>query len=116
MLKTTYNEDYRLYGPGSLMRCEILRRVFDARRFRWIEFLGRLQSWQIKWCDEIRTISHVNYYRWPFLANIDEVRRLQSSRQYGRHGRRMSVPVRRTILAGAMLRRFSPLRARRARA
>ena len=81
MLKTTYNEDYRLYGPGFLMRCEILRRVFGARRFRRIEFLGRLQSWQIKWCDEIRTIYHVNYYRWPLLANMDEVRRLRRSRQ-----------------------------------
>ena len=62
-------------------RCEILRHVFDAGRLRRIEFLGRLQSWQIKWCDEVRTIYHVNYYRWPLLANNDEVRRLRSSRQ-----------------------------------
>jgi CelD/BcsL family acetyltransferase involved in cellulose biosynthesis len=83
MLKTTYDEGYRFYGPGFLMRCAILRSVFTKKGLRRVEFLGRLQPWQEKWCDEFRTIYHVNYYRWPLLAHIDEVRRLRSFAQAG---------------------------------
>lgn len=83
MLKTTYDESYRFYGPGFLMRCEILRGAFAKKGFRRVEFLGRLQPWQEKWCDEFRTIYHVNYYRWALLANIDEMRRVRSFVQPG---------------------------------
>jgi CelD/BcsL family acetyltransferase involved in cellulose biosynthesis len=83
MLKTTYDESYRFYGPGFLMRCEILRGAFAKKGFRRVEFLGRLQPWQQKWCDEFRTIYHVNYYRWALLANIDEMRRVRTFVQPG---------------------------------
>jgi len=27
-------------------------------------------EWHTRWSDEVRTMYHVNYYRWPFLPGI----------------------------------------------
>ena len=73
MLKTTYDETYSRYSPGMLMRQEIFRLAFSDPRIRRIEFLGRLQPWQSKWCHERRVIYHVNFYRFPWISRLHSV-------------------------------------------
>jgi hypothetical protein len=69
ILKTTYDETERATSPAHLMRHEALRDIFDNRRFGRIEFYGRVKDWHTKLTDDVRTMFHVNSYRWPILAN-----------------------------------------------
>jgi CelD/BcsL family acetyltransferase involved in cellulose biosynthesis len=67
LLKTTYDESLKSTSPAFLMRQDAFRTLFDERRINRIEFYGRVMEWHTKWCDDVRTMYHVNYYRWPFL-------------------------------------------------
>jgi CelD/BcsL family acetyltransferase involved in cellulose biosynthesis len=70
-LKTTYDENFKNHGPGILMQYAIMQQLFAEGTLDKVEFYGRSGQPQTKWCDnQIRTMYHVNYYRWPFLQKI----------------------------------------------
>jgi hypothetical protein len=73
MLKTAYDEAYKGFAPGILMRRAIFEHVFSARQVTVIDFLGKLQSWQTKWLDDIYPLYHINSYRWPWLAGVSNL-------------------------------------------
>jgi hypothetical protein len=70
ILKTTYDESIKTISPTFLMRQEAFRRLFEERRVKRIEFFGKLMEWHTRWSDEVRTMYHINYYRWKFLPKI----------------------------------------------
>jgi hypothetical protein len=71
VLKTTYDETVPgNLSPTLLMREEAVRLLFDAQRFERLEFYGKVMEWHTRWTDEVRTLYHVNYYRWPFLGRL----------------------------------------------
>lgn len=71
ILKTTYDESVASgLSPALLMREEALRGLFDAARLGRLEFYGRVMEWHTRWTDEVRTLYHVNYYRWGALARL----------------------------------------------
>ena len=74
ILKTTYDETERATSPAHLMRHESLTDIFDNARFRRIEFYGRVKAWHTKLTEDVRTMFHVNRYRWPILANLHDAK------------------------------------------
>ena len=70
ILKTTYDESIKSISPAFLMRQEAFRKLFEEGLIRRIEFYGRVMEWHTKWSNNVRTMYHVNYYRWPFLPKI----------------------------------------------
>ncbi len=71
VLKTTYDETVAHgLSPALLMREEALRALFAQGRFARLEFYGKVMEWHTRWTDEIRTLYHVNHYRWPQLARL----------------------------------------------
>jgi CelD/BcsL family acetyltransferase involved in cellulose biosynthesis len=71
VLKTAYDETVPShYSPTLLMREEACRQLFDEGRLARIEFYGKVMEWHLRWTDEIRTLYHMNYYRWPMLASL----------------------------------------------
>ena len=52
------------------MRLEYFKRIFDEGKIKQIEFYGKLMEWHTKWSDEVRTLYHVNFYRWPILNRL----------------------------------------------
>lgn len=52
------------------MRQEAFRKLFEEGQIRRIEFYGRVMDWHTRWSDDVRTMYHVNYYRWPFLPKV----------------------------------------------
>jgi len=71
VLKTSYDESVPSnWSPTLLMREEATRALFDAGRFARLEFYGRVMEWHLRWTDEVRTMYHVNYYRWPGLRRL----------------------------------------------
>ena len=71
VLKTTYDESVpKSLSPTLLMREEAVRALFDAGRFERMEFYGKVMEWHTRWTDEVRTLYHVNYYRWPALGRL----------------------------------------------
>ena len=74
ILKTTYDETERATSPAHLMRHEALTDIFDNARFRRIEFYGRVKDWHTKLTEDVRTMFHVNRYRWPILANLHDAK------------------------------------------
>jgi CelD/BcsL family acetyltransferase involved in cellulose biosynthesis len=71
VLKTTYDESVAGgLSPALLMREEALRALFDAAHPGRLEFYGRVMEWHTRWTNEMRTLYHVNYYRWGALARL----------------------------------------------
>jgi len=76
VLKTAYDESLaRQLSPALLMREEACRGLFDEGRFERIEFYGRVMEWHLRWTDEVRTMYHLNAYRWPGLARLHALMR-----------------------------------------
>jgi len=71
VLKTAYDEALgRQFSPALLMREEACRSLFDAGDIERIEFYGRVMEWHLRWTGEVRTMYHLNAYRWPGLARL----------------------------------------------
>jgi CelD/BcsL family acetyltransferase involved in cellulose biosynthesis len=71
VLKTAYDESVpNSLSPTMLMREEACRQLFDGGRFARIEFYGRVMEWHLRWTEDVRTMYHVNCYRWPGLRRL----------------------------------------------
>lgn len=71
VLKTSYDESVPgNLSPTLLMREEACRQLFGQEAFSRIEFYGRVMEWHLRWTDEVRTMYHLNYYRWPALGRL----------------------------------------------
>ena len=70
ILKTTYDESIQGTSPAMLMREEAFRQIFAERRFRRIEFYGRVMDWHRRWTTEMRVMYHLEIARWRWLAAI----------------------------------------------
>jgi len=81
ILKTTYDETVKTYSPAFLMRHESFCALFAERRVERIEFYGRLMEWHTRWTDEVRTMYHINHYRWPSLLSAHRVIKRQRSNE-----------------------------------
>lgn len=69
-LKTTYDESETTSSPAALLRQASFELVFADLRVEMIEFYGPVMDWHTKWADEIRTMYHINVYRWSWLARL----------------------------------------------
>lgn len=68
ILKTAYDESVdKQYSPALLMREEACRSLFNEGPIRRIEFYGKVMEWHTRWTDEMRTMYHLNHYRWAWL-------------------------------------------------
>ena len=68
ILKTVYDEQKSNgTSPAFLMRQESFRELFDEGRLKRIEFYGKLMEWHKRWSEEVRTLYHVNCYRWSTM-------------------------------------------------
>lgn len=75
VLKTAYDESVGAgLSPTLLMREEACRRLFDEGRFARLEFYGRVMEWHLRWTEEVRTMYHINYYRWPAVRRLHAMR------------------------------------------
>jgi CelD/BcsL family acetyltransferase involved in cellulose biosynthesis len=70
ILKTTYDESIKKTSPAQLMRHEMFELLFNQKKFHRIEFYGRVMDWHRQWTDEIRTMYHINHYRWSLLRAV----------------------------------------------
>jgi len=71
VLKTTYDEGVpKTFSPALLMREEAVRALFDHGGTTRIEFYGKVMEWHTRWTDEVRTLYHVNLYRWAALRRL----------------------------------------------
>jgi CelD/BcsL family acetyltransferase involved in cellulose biosynthesis len=75
ILKTTYDEAHRGTSPAMLMHHDLLKPIFDERRYRRIEFYGRLMEWHGRLTEDKKVLYHVNYFRFPWMAKLVRVRR-----------------------------------------
>lgn len=83
ILKTTYDETVPGYfSPTFLMREETVKQLFDEQRFSTLEFYGKAMEWHRKWSDDIRTMYHINNYRWPILHKLHAVVQQRAARQH----------------------------------
>lgn len=70
ILKTTYDEKLQATSPAILMRRQTFERFFDGGEHRGIEFYGKVMDWHRKWTDEIRTLYHLTYFRFAWIARL----------------------------------------------
>ena len=71
VLKTAYDENIKDgSSPAFLLRQEQSKRLFDEGRHESLEFYGKLMEWHLKWTDDVRTIYHINKYRFSLLSRL----------------------------------------------
>ncbi len=70
ILKTAYDESYKSVSPSTLMRHDQFQQLFAERRFRRIEFFGKVMEWHTRWTSQSRTIYHATAYRWTWLKEL----------------------------------------------
>ncbi len=97
VLKTTYDESVPAsLSPTLLMREECVQHLFDEQRFARLEFYGKVMEWHTRWTEEIRTMYHVNLYRWPGmlpLHNLIRNRHVLAAQWRARLAPRPAPPV-----------------------
>lgn len=75
VLKTAHDGSRKGYSPAQLMRREMFGAIFDESDVRTIEFYGRVMDWHRRWTDDVRTMYHVNCYRWRGLSHLHGTKR-----------------------------------------
>ncbi|MBY0240365.1 MAG: GNAT family N-acetyltransferase [Burkholderiaceae bacterium] len=71
VLKTAYDERVAShFSPALLMRDDSFRLLFARPGLRLVEFYGQVLPWHRQWTDEVRTMYHINHYRWPLLRQL----------------------------------------------
>ncbi len=74
ILKTTYDKSFsNNTSPALLMRQEAFKQLFSDGKLKRIEFYGRVMEWHTKWSDELRTMYHINEYRWSSLSLLSDI-------------------------------------------
>jgi len=68
VLKIAYDESLKGLSPGKLLHREMLQSLFNAGNIKVLEWYGRLHDWQIKLGSEPRTMYHLNFYRYRWVA------------------------------------------------
>ena len=72
-LKTTFDEALREISPGFLMKYLVIRQAFSEKRFKSIEYYGRVHDWHNKWATDIRRMYHFNYFRNSLIRKAREI-------------------------------------------
>lgn len=73
ILKTTYDESIKDgTSPAFLLRQEECEHLFTERRFKRIEFYGKVMDWHLKWTGDTRTLYHLNCYRFSTVAKLHD--------------------------------------------
>jgi len=72
ILKTTYDESMKSISPAVLMRHCYMPAVFAEERINRIEFYGKVMEWHLRWTNDVRTLFHVNRYRWHWIKAMRE--------------------------------------------
>jgi hypothetical protein len=86
VLKTSYDESVpNSLSPTLLMREEACRRLFDEQRFDRLEFYGRVMEWHLRWTEDVRSMYHVNCYRWPGLGRLHALLELRARSREAAH-------------------------------
>ena len=74
ILKTAYDESYKLVSPSTLMRQEEFAQLFEERKFKRIEFYGKVMEWHTRWTANTRPIYHANFYRHSVVLRLLDLR------------------------------------------
>lgn len=74
VLKTTYDESLKDgTSPAFLLRQDQCKQLIDEGRLKRLEFYGKAMPWHFQWTDEIRTMYHVNHYRYSLLPLLHDI-------------------------------------------
>ena len=93
VLKTTYDERVpKSLSPTLLMREEATRALFEAGSVKRIEFYGKVMEWHTRWTEEVRTLYHVNYYRWAALGRLHSLWQSRRARTTKETAKEAHVP------------------------
>lgn len=68
ILKTAYDETVKGFSLGLLIHYEIFKLLFSEKKIKIVEFYGQVRDWHTKWTKDIRTMYHVNFYRYGWLV------------------------------------------------
>jgi len=73
VLRTTYDEEWKVYAPGVLLREDIVRSLYAEGQVRNYEFYGPLMEYQLRWTRDIRTIYHPTCFRHPWIRGARQL-------------------------------------------
>ena len=81
VLRTTYDEEWKVYAPGVLLREDTVRSLYAEGRVRNYEFYGPLMEYQLRWTHDIRTLYHLTCFRHLWVRGARQLVKWRVSRQ-----------------------------------
>lgn len=69
LLKTTYDPDFREYGPGLILMYLLLQDLYEHEAIRIVEIYGPYNESQKLWVSATRGIYHANFYRFGMIKS-----------------------------------------------
>jgi CelD/BcsL family acetyltransferase involved in cellulose biosynthesis len=82
ILKTTYDETLgNQYSPAFLLLEELCQQLFAQPGIKTLEFYGKVMEWHRRWSDDVRTLYHVNSYRWSGLRRLHQAWQQRAERR-----------------------------------
>jgi len=70
VLKTSYDETLEEFSPALQMRRQIVQQCFAEQEVKVMEFYGPVKDWHLRWSDQVRTMYHVNCFRYPWVEKL----------------------------------------------
>jgi CelD/BcsL family acetyltransferase involved in cellulose biosynthesis len=70
VLKTAYDEELESFSPALQMRRHILQQIYVEQEVTVVEFYGPVKDWHLRWCDQVRTMYHVNCFRHSWVERV----------------------------------------------
>lgn len=67
VLKTTYDENIKMFSPAFLLRQEEIDQLFTEKHIKRMEFFGKVMEWHTRWTDKKRTLYHLTVFRHKWL-------------------------------------------------
>lgn len=81
VLRTTYDEEWKLYAPGVLLREDIVRSLYAEGLVRDYEFYGPLMEYQLRWTRDTRTLYHFTCFRHRWVRDARQLVKRRVTRQ-----------------------------------
>jgi hypothetical protein len=73
VMRTTYDEEWKVYAPGVLLREDIVRSIYAESRVRDYEFYGPLMEYQLCWTGDTRTLYHLTCFRHSWVRGLRQL-------------------------------------------
>ncbi len=82
ILKTAYDESVEGLSLGLLLHEGIFKALCNETQTEIVEFYGRVRDWHKKWTTDVRTMYHINFYRYAWIPKANHFGKMMYEKRW----------------------------------